>query len=183
MPMCDAYIPQNVLTPEAERKLFKTVSEILVSHEMRSVVELMDSPELVEESKKRAQSMSWMFVHRLETYVGGEQSVPPIYRFVVNVPQGQLDEIYIPAINREIITAIREAEAGKWPELEHRLWIFAYEVPNGTWGAGGRPLHLGQIIDFIAPGWGNGAITRAHERRAKEAAEFVALAESHTASV
>ena len=183
MPMCDAYIPLHALEPEAEQRLVSRVSDILVSHEIRRVADLMESPDAVEHMRKAAQSISWTFVHRTETYVAGRAIEAPYYRFLASVPEGQLDDRFIPEINRDILQAVVEAEGGKYPSPERRVWVFAYEVPDGTWGAGGRPLHLKSIIDYVAAGWGADAEARWKEKRSAEAAALVRLAESYRANV
>ena len=183
MPMCDAYIPSNALEPEAERTLIARVSDILVSHEIRRVADLMDDPEAIESMREAAQSISWMFVHRTDTYVAGRPSAAPHYRFLASIPQGQLDDDFIPAINRDIMQAVIDAEGGRYSNSERRVWVFAYEVPDGTWGAGGRPRSLKNIIDYVAAGWGDSAVERWTEVRTGEAAALVRLAESHKANV
>ena len=32
------------------------------------------------------------------------------------------------------IEALVEAEGGRWPNPEGRVWVFTFEVPDGTWG-------------------------------------------------
>lgn len=182
MPMCDAYIPSNALEPAAERQLIARVSDILVSHEIRRVADLMDDPEVIESMRKAAQSISWTFVHRTDTYVAGRPIGVPHYRFIASIPQGQLDDVFIPAINRDIMQAVIEAEGGKYPNPERRVWVFTYEVPDGTWGAGGRPLSLKNIIDYVAAGWGDDAVERWTHVRGAEAAVLVGLAESYRAN-
>ena len=71
MPCCDAYIPQNALEPEVERKLVARVTELLVEHEMRRILDLMHEPAEIDAMRKRAQSIAWTFVHRTDTYVNG----------------------------------------------------------------------------------------------------------------
>lgn len=176
MPMCDAYIPTGALERAAERTLIAKVSDILVSHEVRRIFDLMEDPHEVEDSLVRARSLAWTFVHRCDTYVAGAVPDVPYYKFIVSVPEGQLDDEFIPAVNRDILQALKEAEAGAWPNLGGRLWIFVREVPDGTWGAHGLSPHLNEIIDFISPGWGRVAVDRWNEKRAAEAAALVELA-------
>ncbi len=71
MPMCDAYIPTGALEPDAERTLIARITDILVSHEVRRIFELMEDPQEVEASIARARSIAWTFVHRCDTYVAG----------------------------------------------------------------------------------------------------------------
>jgi phenylpyruvate tautomerase PptA (4-oxalocrotonate tautomerase family) len=179
MPMCDVYIPKDALEPAAERKLVKSVIELLVDHEMRRIVDLLGDPKAVQASRAKAQSIAWAFVHHTDTYVAGEPITAPFYKFVVSIPQGQIDDEFIPAINRDILISLTEAEAGKWPNPELRLWVFVHEILDGTWGAAGRNVSLKGIIDYVAPGLGELAVARWNKKQQANAAALVKLAEAH----
>lgn len=186
MPMCDLYIQNGALEPEAERKFVGRVSDLLVEHEVRRIVDLVDDPAAVQASIKRASSIAWMFVHRTDTYVAGIPVGPeaprgPVYKFVVRIPEGQLDDVFIPAVNRDILSALTEAENGRWKHPELRLWVFVEEVKDGTWGAAGGVLHLRDIVDFVAPGLGDVAVDRWENKQRAEAADYVRLAQSEEA--
>ena len=176
MPLCDAYIPKDALAPEVERKLVSRVTRLLIDHEMRRIAELMEDPAEIEASRARASAIAWTFVHRTETYVAGKPIEAPYYRFVATVPEGQIDDQFAPAVNRDIMQAVAEAEAGRWPNLERRLWVTIHEVYDGRWGAGGRVLHLKHIIDVVSPGHGDGATLRFEDDKRKRAVATVALA-------
>lgn len=176
MPCCDAYIPLNALEPEAESKLVARVTELLVEHEMRRILDLMTEPTEIESMRRRAQSIAWTFVHRTDTYVNGVRPEAPYYRFVASIPQGQIDDRFPPAINRDIMQAVVEAEGGRWPSPERRVWVHVVEIVDGLWGAGGRSLHLKEIVDFVADGWGSVAVERWEGKKRDEAAALVALA-------
>jgi hypothetical protein len=51
--------------------------------------------------------------------------------------------------------ALVEAEGGRWPDPEARVWIFTVEVPDGTWGGdlrdglGGRVVTLPDIAAHV----------------------------------
>ncbi len=175
MPMCDAYIPAGALDPEAERKLIARISDILVEHEMRRFVDLMPPGE-VKASHARASSIARIFVHRTETYVAGKPVDVPFYKFEVSIPQGMIDDRFIPAMNRDVFAALKEAEGGKHPHLSQRVWTFVYEVPNGHWGAGDRAVPVGDLADFVSPGLGKAADDRWAARQRADAAALVALA-------
>jgi phenylpyruvate tautomerase PptA (4-oxalocrotonate tautomerase family) len=177
MPMCDAYIPTGALDPAAERKLIARITDILVEHEMRRFLDLMP-PGTVEASHERASSIAWVFVHRTETYVAGLPIEAPVYKFVVSIPQGMIDDVFIPAMNRDVFAALKEAEGGKHPKLGQRVWTFVREIPNGTWGAGDRPLTVGNIADYVSPGLGKAADARWAAKQQGDAAALVALANS-----
>ena len=59
MPMCDAYIPKDALSAEAERKLLSRVTDLLLEHEG------------ADPSNEQVRSIAWLFVHRPEIYVAG----------------------------------------------------------------------------------------------------------------
>jgi phenylpyruvate tautomerase PptA (4-oxalocrotonate tautomerase family) len=176
MPMCDAYLPSGVFDETTERTLVSRVMAVLVEHEIRRIVDLVDDAQETERIRKRASAIAWAFVHRTETYVAGVPSQAPVYKFVCQIPEGQLDDQFAPAVNRDIFQAVADAEAGRWPHLERRIWVFVQEIPDGGWGAGGAPLRLPDIIDFVAPGMGPIAQQRWDAKRADEARATVELA-------
>ena len=175
MPMCDAYIPIGALEPAAERQLIARITDILVEHEMRRFVDLMPAG-TAKASHQRASSIAWVFVHRTETYVAGLLIEAPVYKFVVSIPQGMIDDVFIPAMNRDVFAALKEAEGGKHLKLEQRLWTFVHEVPNGNWGAGDRPIKVGNIADYVSPGLGEAADARWAAKQQADAAALMTLA-------
>src|SRR5438034_819287 len=98
MPMLDAYIPDGALTPEAERKLLATCTELLLEHEG------------ADPTNERFRSLAWVFVHRHETYVAGAPADAPHYRFVCQVPEGQYDDQRRAAVTKAMTDALVEAE-------------------------------------------------------------------------
>jgi hypothetical protein len=64
-----------------------------------------------------------------------------------------------------------EAEGGRWPDPEGRVWVLTFEVPDGTWGAlGGRVVALPDIAEFVLGGAGRRyAEERLAERRREQA--------------
>ncbi len=182
MPMCDIFIPTGALEPEAERKLVARVSDLLVEHEMRRMVDLMDDPDAVKASTERANSIAWMFVHRTETYVAGRPVELPHYKFVITIPEGMIDDRFPPAINRDIYAAIKEAEGGARPNLAQRVWTHIHEVVDGRWGAGDRVVPIEGTVNFVAPGWGAAARTRFEQKKRDHAAAFTRLAQTPDAA-
>jgi phenylpyruvate tautomerase PptA (4-oxalocrotonate tautomerase family) len=176
MPMCDAYIPQGALPADTERELMSRVTDILVDHELRRVTDLAADPESVEASRKRARATAWLFLHRAEVYVAGAVRDAPHYKFEVRVPEGQADDEFRIAVTRDVTAAVAEAEGGKWPHPEARVWIFTWEVPEGTWGALGGPFRLRDVIDWVAPELTGLAERRLADRRRDEARAIVEAA-------
>jgi phenylpyruvate tautomerase PptA (4-oxalocrotonate tautomerase family) len=179
MPMIDAFIPESTLTAAAETALIKKVTDLMVGHELRRIVDLIDDPAEAEASHQRATQLAWVFLHRTRVYVGGETAAAPVYKFVVSIPEGQVDDEFRDSIVPDITTAVAEAENGKWPHLPSRVWVFVHEVPDGSWGAG-RTRRLGEIVDYVAPGLGGLAEERLAGQRRDAARDTVALAETAT---
>jgi phenylpyruvate tautomerase PptA (4-oxalocrotonate tautomerase family) len=177
MPMCDAYIPAGALEPEAERKLIARITDLLVEHEMRRFEDLMP-PGTVQASRERASSIAWVFVHRTETYVAGLPVEAPFYKFEVTIPQGMIDDLFIPAMNHDLFAALKDAEGGRHLGLGKRIWTFVREVPNGTWGAGDRAVTVGSIAEYVSPGLGKAADERWAAKQKTDAAAFLALADA-----
>lgn len=181
MPMCDAYLPTNVLDREAEKKLIRDFSFMLAEHEMRRTTELMDDPGEVERMRDRARMLAWTFVHHTDHYFAGEPAGMPTYKFHVSVPEGQFDEEFRAGIMPDAVKLVAEAEGDRYPAPEMRVWVLLYEVPDNNWGAAGGMARLGQIVNFIAPGWGDDAAKRLERQHEEQAAATVARAERHAA--
>jgi phenylpyruvate tautomerase PptA (4-oxalocrotonate tautomerase family) len=183
MPMIDAFIPEGALPPDGEKQLVRKVTDLMVGHELRRIVDLMDDPADARTSYERASQVAWLFVHRTDTYVAGEVPPAPFYKFHISVPEGQADDQFRDSIVPDVTTAVAAAEGGRWPYVASRVWVVTYEVPDGSWGAGGRPNHLGRIVDFVAPGLGELAERRFAHKRRDAARATVELAESERPSV
>jgi phenylpyruvate tautomerase PptA (4-oxalocrotonate tautomerase family) len=179
MPMCDAYIPTGALPANVERELLSRVSELLVQHELRRTLDLADDVD-VEASTKRARSIAWLSVLRHEAYVASAPAEAPYYKFVIHVPEGQADEEFRTAITRDITQAVADAEGGRWPRPEFRVWVLSWEAPDGTWGCTGRIIHLGDVVGFVAPQLRAPAVKRLADRRRDEARELLATADVDT---
>ena len=158
MPMLDAYIPEGALAPEAEQKLLSTCTDLLIKHEG------------ADPTNENVRSIAWVFVHRPEMYVAGAPATEPRYRFVCQVPEGQYDPERRAAVTKAMTDAVVEAEGGKWPNPEARVWVFTFEVPEGTWGGLGQVVGLADIAAFAAGEDGRAyGEQRIAERRREEA--------------
>ena len=134
MPQLDAYIPAGAITPDAERDLMAKLTDLLIRHEG------------ADPTNETVRSIAWLFVHRAHTvYVAGKPADVPRYRFVASVPEGQFNEERRAAMTAEITEAVLDAERGAHPRDPMRVWVFTLEVPEGTWGGGGRVVGLGDI--------------------------------------
>ena len=48
-----------------------------------------------------------------------------------------------------VTEAVLDAEDGAQPRDPMRVWVFPTEMPDGTWGAGGRINRLEDIVGFV----------------------------------
>lgn len=138
MPMLDAFIPQGALGPEAERKLLADLTDILLRNEG------------ADPANPAARSIAWVFVHRpAAVYVAGEPAGAPRYRVVASVPEGQFDPGRQQKMVAEVTEAVLDAEDGAYERDPRRVWVFASEVADGTWGGGGRINTLADIAGLV----------------------------------
>jgi phenylpyruvate tautomerase PptA (4-oxalocrotonate tautomerase family) len=138
MPMIDITIPEGALAPHSERRLLARLTDVLLEHEG------------ADPASPVARSLAWVFLHRPgAVYVAGEPVAEPRYRVVASVPEGQFDDDRRAAMVAAVTGAVLDAEGGTRPRDPARVWVFAHEVPDGTWGAGGRVARLGDIVGMV----------------------------------
>jgi phenylpyruvate tautomerase PptA (4-oxalocrotonate tautomerase family) len=139
MPMLDAYIPEGALAAEAEARLLSDLTDLLLQHEG------------ADPAAPLARSLAWIFLHRpAALYVAGQAQQTPHYRFVVAVPEGQFDDARRSAIVAAVTATVLDAEDGAHPRDPRRVWVIASEVPEGTWGGGGRIMTLADIVTYVS---------------------------------
>ncbi|HZE52503.1 MAG TPA: hypothetical protein VE111_04405 [Bradyrhizobium sp.] len=110
MPMIDALIPEGALKPEAEARLLKELTDILITHEG------------FEPGNKVAQSVSVVFLHRpAAVFVGGTRSASPRYRIIPTVPEGQYNDASRKALVRDVTEAVVRADGGKYEDVAPRV--------------------------------------------------------------
>jgi phenylpyruvate tautomerase PptA (4-oxalocrotonate tautomerase family) len=177
MPFLDAYIPQGALSPDAERQLVSRLTDLLIEHEG------------VDPNSERGRPLSWVFVHRPEVYVAGAEPKSPRYRFICQVPEGQYNDERRRAVTAGITMAVAEAEDGAWPDPERRVGVLTLEIPDGTWGGGGRVIRLADIYELVWPLWpemaGEPRVTAERvlaDRRRDEAERILAAAGQGTSA-
>jgi phenylpyruvate tautomerase PptA (4-oxalocrotonate tautomerase family) len=136
--MLDAYIPEGALPAEAERQLISRLTDLLLEHEG------------ADPRNPVARSLAWVFVHRpAAVHVAGEPAAAPRYRFIASVPEGQYDDERRAAIVAAVTDAVLDAEDGTHPRDAQRVWVFANEIPEGTWGGGGKVMRLADIVGHV----------------------------------
>jgi phenylpyruvate tautomerase PptA (4-oxalocrotonate tautomerase family) len=139
MPMLDAYIPEGALSPKAERDLVARMTDLLLEHEG------------VDPANKSARHLAWIFVHRPQVYVAGALPQSPRYLFRCQVPEGQYNDERRTGMTAATTQAVADAEDGAWPHPKFRVCVFTFEVPDGTWGGGGRIIRLRDIYELVWP--------------------------------
>jgi hypothetical protein len=98
MPMLDAYIPAGAMSPEAESKLRRRLTDLLLQHEG------------VDPANSAGRDLAWVFLHRREVLVGGAPPSAPRYRFVCQVPEGQYSDKRRQAVTAAMTQAVRYME-------------------------------------------------------------------------
>jgi phenylpyruvate tautomerase PptA (4-oxalocrotonate tautomerase family) len=138
VPMLDAFIPEGALSAEAESELLSNLTDILLRNEG------------ADPDDATARSIAWVFLHRpAQLFVAGEPAAEPRYRVIASVPEGQFDPERRQKMVEEVTGAILDAEGGAYERDPLRVWVFPNEIPDGTWGAGGRIFTLGDIAGFV----------------------------------
>jgi phenylpyruvate tautomerase PptA (4-oxalocrotonate tautomerase family) len=139
MPMIDAVIPTGALAPEAEARLMKEITDILITAEG------------FDPGNKAAQSVSVLFLHRpAAIYVGGAPATAPRYRIIPSVPEGKYSEKAVSTLVREITQAFARAEGTPFEDIAPRVSIFPTEIPEGRWGGRGVIRGIADIQAMLA---------------------------------
>lgn len=151
MPKLDAYIPAGALEPEAEHALMQTLTDILLEEEG------------ADPSNAFARAIAWVSVHRPALQlVGGQEPDRPRYQIDVAVPEGQLSRERRESMVRRVTDAVLAAEGPDGDQDSFRVWVFAGEIPEGTWGGAGRIFGLADISTGVL---GDAEAGAAHAKR------------------
>lgn len=138
MPMLDAYIPEGALDPEAEKTLLAKLTDVLLLHEG------------ADPTNPAARALAKVWLHRpAEVFHAGEPASDPHYRIIASVPQGQFDDERRAGMVRAVTDTVLDAEQGRYDRDPLRVWVFAAEIPDGTWGGGGRIVRLAEIAGLV----------------------------------
>ncbi|MBF6227803.1 tautomerase family protein [Nocardia abscessus] len=138
MPMLDAYIPDGALPAETEKVLLNTLTDVLLEHEG------------ADPRNPAARALAKVWLHRPAAVLhAGEEPTAPHYRVIASVPEGQFDDERRASMVAAITEAILTAEDGRYDRDPLRIWVFANEIPDGTWGGGGRIARLADIVGVV----------------------------------
>jgi phenylpyruvate tautomerase PptA (4-oxalocrotonate tautomerase family) len=139
MPVIDVVIPENALSPEAETRLLKEVTDILITAEG------------FDPKNPIAQSVTLLFLHRpAAVFVGGERSTAPRYRVTTNVAEGKYSDEAVKMLMHEVNEAFARAEGISPEAMGKKLYIFPTETPEGRWGSQGVVRPVADIQAMIA---------------------------------
>jgi phenylpyruvate tautomerase PptA (4-oxalocrotonate tautomerase family) len=139
MPMLDAFIPEGALSAEAEKQLLSNLTDILLRTEG------------ADPTDPRARSIAVLTLHRpAAIFVAGEPNEgAPRYKIFASVPEGQYTDERRATMVEQVTDAVLDAENGAYDRDPLRVWVFANEIPEGTWGAGGQIFRLADILGFV----------------------------------
>jgi phenylpyruvate tautomerase PptA (4-oxalocrotonate tautomerase family) len=138
MPMLDAYIPSGALAPEDEHELLARLTDILLEHEGADPTNAV------------ARDLAKVWLHRpAALFHAGQPATQPHYKIVCSVPEGQFDDQRRAGMVRAVTEAVIAAERGRYDDDSNRVWVFPTEVPEGTWGGGGRIARLADIVGLV----------------------------------
>jgi len=139
MPMIDALWPEDALTPAAQARLVKELTNILITSEG------------YDPGNPVAQRVTVFHLHRpAAVFVGGEPSNAARYRIIPSVPEGQYTDESRRALVKAVTQAVARAENRPFEEVAPRVWVFPTEIAEGTWGSRGTIHTLPDIHALLA---------------------------------
>ena len=138
MPMLDAFIPEGAMSEEAENKLLSKLTDILLRSEG------------ADPNHPVARPLAYVWLHRpAKMFAGGKPASAPRYRIIASVPEGAYDDERRQALVAEVTEAVLDAEEGAYERDPMRVFVFPNEVPEGTWGGGGRIVTLADAAGWV----------------------------------
>jgi phenylpyruvate tautomerase PptA (4-oxalocrotonate tautomerase family) len=139
MPFVELFAPKGSLDTEKGRRAKSAlVSEVMLAE---------GAPDT-----QAARDISWLVVTEPDAwFVGGEPigAEPPRFVVRVSVPAGSLDDGKRRDMIQRITRVLADAddEPGRLYDTP-AAWVHINEVPEGNWGAFGRPVGLSDVIAF-----------------------------------
>jgi phenylpyruvate tautomerase PptA (4-oxalocrotonate tautomerase family) len=171
MPMIDALWPEDALSPEAEARLVKELTDILIEAEG------------YDPANPIAQRVTVFHLHRPGAiYVGGERTNTMRYRIIPSAPEGQYTDETRRALVKNVTEAVARAENRPFDEVAPRVWVFPTEIPDGTWGTRGNIWTLPDIHALLAGETERDAGAERLARRRREKARITLEAALDSAS-
>jgi phenylpyruvate tautomerase PptA (4-oxalocrotonate tautomerase family) len=169
--MIDALWPENAMTPDAEARLVKELTDILITAEG------------YDPASPIAQRVTVFHLHRpAAIYIGGERANTIRYRIIPSVPEGQYTDEARRWLVKQVTEAVARAENRPFDDVAPRVWVFPTEIPDGTWGTRGAIWSLPDIHALLAGESERGAGAERLARRRREKARIVLEAASDAAN-
>jgi phenylpyruvate tautomerase PptA (4-oxalocrotonate tautomerase family) len=147
MPMIDLTVPKSRFSEEELAELTAKLTELIIKWEGGT-----DAPGY--------DKASWAFVQEADLIaVGGRRRRPSgrqVYRVIVSVPKGSLDDRRRRGLMRDVATAVIAADGAEPVEDElGRVWCIVNDVPDGNWGVGPGPMRLRDLAKLFGVGPGS----------------------------
>jgi phenylpyruvate tautomerase PptA (4-oxalocrotonate tautomerase family) len=171
MPMIDAAIPEGALTADAEGRLMRELTDILIRHEG------------LDPANERVQSVTWIFLQRPSLYVAGVPTQKAVYRITPSVPEGQYTDEARAGLVRQVTEAIARAEGKPFDDVAPRVWVFPTEIFDGGWGGRGVIRRLPEIMKFFDPKLEALGVQRLADKRRRDVVAFLEAALAAARSV
>lgn len=142
----DVLVPRGCLTEEERRR----VGARLIAE----VVSVDGGSPAAQATARAMRALSWAVVREADTWVvddrPAEPGEPPRFLVRVTVTAGALSDDKRAHVVDRVTRVLAEVD-GAPDRLFRRpdAWVHLVEVPDGGWGALGRPMGFGDIVDLI----------------------------------
>ncbi|HEX6766235.1 MAG TPA: hypothetical protein VF103_12175 [Polyangiaceae bacterium] len=135
MPLIEAFIPEGALRPEAETRLMKELTDILVSLEG------------IEPENEHVRAKSVIFLYRPQVFVAGAPRGAPRYRFVPWLPPGRNDAEVRRLVVKAVTEAVARAEGSCFDDVKSRVWVLPSDVACSRSEEGPDGIDSKRILD------------------------------------
>lgn len=136
MPMMDITLPEGTLDADARQALVDELTSVLLRAERAPETEFF-------------RSVTWVYAHELPpdaVYTSGRPAEQPIVRLEVTTPEGALSQ----RRRAELIAEATRVIATALQASPDRVWVLCREIPEGSWGAGGRVVAFRELQEIAA---------------------------------
>ncbi|WP_031469320.1 hypothetical protein [Sciscionella sediminilitoris] len=145
MPFVELFAPKGSLDEDRRTR----IGEDLVAEVMRAE----GAPDT-----EAARSISWLTITEIDDwFVGGTRTAPgepPRFVVKVSVPAGSMNEAKRTDIVERVTKVLADSDPDprRFYERDSGAWVHIYEIPEGNWGAFGRVVRIGDILEYVTTG-------------------------------
>jgi phenylpyruvate tautomerase PptA (4-oxalocrotonate tautomerase family) len=145
MPLVRLTYPRGALTPDQKRSIAQSLTEAVLDAEVDAVTDAGRMVTVVHFNEATADD--WAVGGQLRSTAAGAPN-----HFIVDliVLEGLLENGRKAECHRRVTEAFEKALGGGDPMLPLRVWVLVHEVPEGSWGAGGRTVSALDVAQFIS---------------------------------